>query len=312
MITKHLSTLPRRRASERGIDRATMQPTNCTQQVTLPGGRAAASIFGRFALFALEGHSTDLRAGHVDIFDIETSSWSAGQLSAARTNMCSTTWKHLAIFAGGTADRGQPKSNVVDVWDSTSREWSVHNLKIGRDLLACASAGNYTVFAGGSAPQANQSETASVEIWNHHTGEWTHHTLSQPRKKPEAVGVGQYVVIAGGEIAKPKPPPLSPSPKASSPPLAGYTATVDVFNTANGQWFTDQLISPRQYFGAAHVSGKAVGAGPGGVAIFGGGFLNGVRLGSVDIYDPASRRHTRAQLSHNRSNLKAYGIGHDR
>lgn len=289
-----------------------MQPTNCTQQVTLPGGRAAASVLGRFALFALEGHTTDLHAGHVDIFDVETSSWSAGKLSAARTNLCSTTWNHLAIFAGGTADRGQPKSDVVDIWDSTTHEWSTRNLKIGRDLLACASAGNFTIFAGGSAPQVNQSETASVELWNHQTGEWTHATLSQPRKKPEAVGVGQYVVIAGGEIAKPKPPP-SPQSIAPAPTVGGYTATVDVFDTATGHWFTDHLVSPRQYFGATHVSGRAVGGGQGGVAIFGGGFFNDVRLGSVDIYDPETRKHTRALLSHNRSNLKACSLGaHDR
>ena len=290
----------------------TMQPTNCTQQVTLPGGRAAASVLGRFALFALEGHSDDLHAGQVDIFDVETSLWLAGRLSAARTNLCATAWNHLAIFAGGTSDRGHPKSDLVDVWDSKTHEWSVQRLQIGRDLLACASAGNYTIFAGGSAPQVNQSETASVEIWNHHTGEWTQATLSQPRKKPEAVGVGQYVVIAGGEIAKPKPPPSSPVPPSSTPPLTGYTATVDVFDTATGHWFTDQLLSPRQYFGAAHVVGKAVGASEGGAAIFGGGFFDDMRLGSVDIYDPATRKHTRAQLSHNRSNLKAFGVGNDR
>jgi len=168
-------------------------------------------------------------------------------------------------------------------------------------LLACASAGDVTIFAGGSAPQANQSETASVEIWNHVTNQWSNGTLSQPRKKPEAVAVGTKIVIAGGEIAKPP-----------NHGLGGYTATVDVYDTVTGKWSTDTLISARQYFGAAHASGKAVGAGPDGVAVFAGGFYNRIRLASVDIYDPMTTQHYAGQdLSHNRSNLHACSAGKD-
>jgi hypothetical protein len=275
---------------------------NCSNpalSVPIPGAYAAASVLGQFAVFANEGHaSQSADAGKVFIFDSKTASWRTGQrLSAARTNMCATTWKHLAIFAGGTDERGQPKSKVVDVWDSTTDTWTAHSLSIGRDLLACASAGDYTLFAGGSAPQVNQSETDSVELMNHVTGEWTRARLSQPRKKPEAVGVGGRIVIAGGEIAKPH-----------GAGLGDYSAVMDIFDAATLQWSNDSLAGARQYFGAAHAAGAAVGAA--GVAVFAGGFFNDIRLGSVDIYDPAARRHTAgAALSHNRSNLASTSVG---
>ena len=280
------------------------------QNLSQPGARAAASVMGRFALFALQAHSDDNNTGHVYLFDAARRAWSSTRMSASRTNMCSTSWRHKAIFAGGTAGRGLPKSRSVDIYDTITGTWTLHNLTVGRDLLGCGSAGNYTVFAGGSAPQANQSETASVELLNHVTGEWSFlpEGLSQPRKKPEAVTVGSKIVFAGGEVAKTVAQGrYVPTP---SLPLGSYTATLDVLDTADGSWSNASLIGARQYFGAAHASGKAVGAGPDGVAVFAGGFAYDVRLGDVDVYDPFSGRHFGPfALSHNRSNLKGVSAG---
>eukprot|EP00937_MAST-01D_sp_MAST-1D-sp2_P007493 g7493.t1 len=304
---------------------------NCTQQVlALPGARAAASVQGRYALFALQAHADDNNTGHVYVFDGSTRAWSETRMSASRTNMCATSWRHKAIFAGGTAGRGLPKSASVDIFDTSTGTWSLHNLSIGRDLLGCASAGNITVFAGGSAPQANQSETASVEVLNHVTGEWAllARGLSVPRKKPEAVAVGDSIVIAGGEVAKsvvqgrfrprgPRSGPgtARPTPAAGGLPLGSYTASVDVLDAASMTWSNaSRLASPRQYFGAARVAGSAVtaavGAGAEGAAIFAGGFWDDVRLADVDVFSPATGRHgTRYRLSHNRSNLNAASAG---
>ena len=138
---------------------------NCTQQqLSQPTARSAVTVLGRWALFATQAHAADNHSGLVDIFDADSGAWSTSQMSHSRTNMCSTTWGPLAIFAGGSDGRGLPKSRHVDVWDSRTGAWSLHELAMGRDLLACASAGNLTLFAGGSAPQVNQSETASVEV----------------------------------------------------------------------------------------------------------------------------------------------------
>lgn len=269
--------------------------TNCTQQsLSFPGARAAASVLGRYAVFALEAHADDANTGAVDIFDAATGAWRGGRMrGASRTNMCATSWRHLAVFAGGTAARGAPKSRAVDVWDSVSGLWSEYNMSIGRDLLGCASAGNYTVFAGGSAPQANQSETAEVDVWDHDTGVWSRAALSQPRKKPEAVAAGRWIVIAGGEVAK---------SQLQGPAVGGYSDVVDVFDTQTGVWTTTRLPwPPRQYFGAAAAGGRAV---------FAGGFYNDQRLGGVDVYDPADGSWSQAPpLSHNRSNLNAASMG---
>ena len=196
-------------------------------------------------LFAVSSHSDAPGAGHVDIYDVQTKSWSNATLvSGGRTNMCGTVWKHLAIWAGGGPNRGQPKSRAVDAYDTLSGKWMRYNMSIGRDLLACATVANITVFAGGSAPQVHQSETAVVDIWDHTTDTWSIAKLSQARKKPNAVAAGTKIIIAGGEIAK-KPPPGM---------LGGYTDVVDIFDTETGVWSTAKLSMPRQYFGAARAT----------------------------------------------------------
>jgi hypothetical protein len=176
--------------------------TNCTQ-LKIPGtmaGRSAAAVSdgstNTYALFAVNSHdnASDPDNAIVDVFNATTKTWFKTKMSGGRTNIASTTWKHLAIFAGGTANRGQPKSDRIDVWDSRTNTWTLEHMTIGRDLLGCGSLGDYTLFAGGSAPQVNQSETAEVDIWNHVTNKWTTAKLSQPRKKPVAVPVSIHSV----------------------------------------------------------------------------------------------------------------------
>jgi hypothetical protein len=222
-------------------------------------------------------------------------------LSPGRTNMCSTSWKHMAIFAGGTAARGLPKSNLVDMYNTVNKTWAVHKMRTGRDLLACASVGDYTLFAGGSDPH----ETASVEIFNHVLSQWSYANLSVARKKPEAVTVGDFVVIVGGEIPK-----ASQTGGATSrPELGGYSATMDIFNSATNAWTTGKLISARQYFGAARAGCESD---KNGVAVFAGGFYNDERLASVDIYDPMTGVHLSSKnLSHARSNIVGSTVGSD-
>lgn len=262
---------------------------NCTQQHISPGGHVAVTVSDSKVLFAVSSHFDAPSAGHVDIYDVLTKTWSNSTLvSGGRTNMCGTAWKHLAIWAGGGPQRGHPKSRAVDAYNTLTGQWTRYNMSIGRDLLACATVANITVFAGGSAPQANQSETAVVDIWDHSTGAWSTATLSQARKKPKAVAAGNKIIIAGGEIAK-KPPPGM---------VGGYTAVVDIFDTDTGRWSTSKLSMPRQYFGAASATPD--------LAVFAGGFGPGGqtdRLGMVDIYNASSDTWTQASLSVNRSNL---------
>lgn len=266
-----------------------IQITNCTQQkLSCPGSRKGVSVQNQFAVFAMQTHSSAPNAGVVDIFNASSKKWFVTQYSAGRTNIAGTSWRHLAIFAGGTAERGQPKSDSVDVWNSLTNKWSLEHMSIGRDLLAIASAGNCTIFAGGSAPQVNQSETDVVDIWNHATGEWKTAKLSQKRKKPEAVAAGNVILIGGGEIAKPG--------------LNGYSNVVDIFDTVTSVWSTTNLSQARQYFGAARATPE--------LAVFGGGFYNSQRLSVVDIYNATDGTWINGQpLSHNRSNLEAANVG---
>jgi hypothetical protein len=265
------------------LESATASPSfqdtlaNCSQQVmSVPAARSGVGVLGRFALFAVEDHNTSVNSGIVDIFDGHNKTWSVSNMSESRTNMCPTSWKHLAIFAGGSTGRHQPKSDHVDVYDTNTGKWSLHHLKMGRDLLACSSAGDYTIFAGGSAPQANQSETANVEAWNHVTGEWTilPQGLSQSRKKPEAVSVGPRIIVAGGEIAK-SVAQGAYDPGCPACPLGSYTATMDILDTRTMTWeLNSTMPQAMQYFGAARASGAATPGATDGVVVWAGGFYN--------------------------------------
>ena len=279
------------------------------QRIGPPAARAATSVLDAFAVFFVEAHRSDPMSGSVNIFDAQKRAWRpAGSLSRgsySRTNVCATSWQHLAMFAGGTAEPGAPKSDIVDVWNSETDTWSVMHLKQGRDLLACASVGQVTLFAGGSVKIPGQPDTTdSVEIWHHNTQTWTHATLSEPRKKAEAVAVGVYIVFAGGETAN-----------ASG--HTGYSSTIDVYDARyGGSWSVAQMASPRQYFGVAYASGHAFGVAA--VAMVAGGFYNDVRLGDVDVFDPSTGRHldtlangtvVHPTLGQNRSNLRGLSIG---
>ena len=266
---------------------------NCTQQNITPGGHVAVSVNQTSVFFAVDSPYDAPAAGHVDAYNSVTKEWTTTSLhSGGRTNMCGTTWKHLAIWAGGGPHRGLPKSQVVDAYDTTTGTWTSYNMSIGRDLLACASIGDLTIFAGGSAPQVNQSETDVVDIWNHATGVWTSSTLSQSRKKPMAVVAGHKMIIAGGEIAKPP----------SAERLGDYTDVVDIYDSITGSWSTSKLSLARQYFGAATATPD--------LAVFAGGFNSAAyhRLGIVDIYNASSDTWSQAKLSVNRSNLHGANV----
>jgi hypothetical protein len=300
--------------------------TNCSQ-LQLPSGGAGTSATtadDTYAVFAVNSHDTDPNAGEVNIFNATSMKWFKTKLSGGRTNIAAANWKHMAIFAGGTVERGQPKSKSIDVWNSQTNTWSLEQMSIGRDLLGVGSNGDFTIFAGGSAPQVNQSETAVVDIWNHKTNKWTVSKLSQPRKKPHAIAAGNKIIVAGGELAKP-----------SGLQVGGYSSTVDIFDITTETWTVATLSQPRQYFGmsvpsaaasrvlicdacvclSSHAFTGAASATPT-MAVFGGGFANydasrlgaGYRSNVVDIYDATTSKWTTSKLSYNRSNLDAATI----
>ena len=135
-------------------------------------------------------------------------------------------------------------------------------------------------------------------------------------------------MIAGGEIAKGVAqgrytPPLPRGHYAATtdgagvgvPSLGSYSGTMDVFDARSRSWesLNASLPTPMQYFGLARASGAATPGAADGVAVFGGGFYNDVRLGDTHLFDPIARRFTAGPpLSHNRSNLNAASVGSGR
>ena len=113
-------------------------PVHCRPRTAAHSSRFASPFpqsIGYAHTDRAQDHADGKFSGLVDVFDALKKTWSTTQMSHSRTNMCSTTWRHLAIFAGGSDGRGMPKSKQVDIWDSTTGDWSTRQLHIGRDLL---------------------------------------------------------------------------------------------------------------------------------------------------------------------------------
>ncbi len=111
-------------------------------------GSGSAVSIGTKALFA--GGVSGLTAyDRVDIYDVQTDTWSTAQLSAGRFMMGATTIGTKAIFAGG----GTVTNNLaaVDIYESTTGQWSTAQLSVARTFVTGCSVGRYAIFAGGAA-----------------------------------------------------------------------------------------------------------------------------------------------------------------
>jgi len=126
----------------------------------------------------------------VNIYDIQTRSWSAGHLSEARDELAVTTVGHLAIFAGGSGLT--TLSATVDVYDTEMGQWSTASLSDPGSNLSATSLGSLALFAGGVGGGD------VVDVYDATTGQWSTTVLSEPRFALAATTAGPIAIFAGG------------------------------------------------------------------------------------------------------------------
>eukprot|EP01084_Bolivina_argentea_P036923 68262_1 len=248
-----------------------------------PIGVSAITGTNQYALFATEAHINTTNCCNIDIYSYKTNSWSTTTLPEARTNLASTSWNNLVMFAGGNPQKGMNKSNRVDIYDVTTGQWNLKYLSEGRDLVAAVTLNNITMFGGGDG---SGGESSIVDVWNHTTNHWSVMNLSQPRKGLMAASAGNKILFAGGQA-----------------PNENYTRVVDLYDTITLTWSIARLIEGRKYSGATHATMD--------VALFGGGFAPDVsdnRANAVDIYNDTSGKWSVQYLSQNRSGLVATNV----
>ncbi len=110
----------------------------------------------------------------VDIYDVNTNSWTKSQLSDPKSYLAAVGTANTIVFAGGVrvdTNGQQIFYKSVDVYDANTNTWTSANLSEARDFVAGAAAGNKIVIAGGFN---GTDAVKTVDIYDVQTGVWTH------------------------------------------------------------------------------------------------------------------------------------------
>jgi hypothetical protein len=223
----------------------------------------------------------------VDIYDTESGTWSAAQLSAARVGPAAVGLGNKILFAGGVSPT-TGSSNTVDIYDVPSNTWTTARLSVPRWDLAAAAAGTKVVFAGGT----NGPALNTVDIYDISTGAWSTSQLSDARLALAGAAAGNKIVFAGGTGNN------------------GPSQTVDIYDVSTGAWSMARLSVGREQLAAATIGNKIFFGGGNYLATLPGGYIvDSGDTDTVDVYDAAANRWGILRLSKAQEMLSATSVG---
>jgi len=183
------------------------------------------------------------------------------------------------LFYG--SDSG-PQETAVDRLDTTTNTWKSDSLTHVSDIASAVATEQKAGFANDIA----------LDIYDGDSGEWTTGKLpGLPRVGVEAAAAKDHMLFAGGYI----------SDDTSFAPQR----TVNVLNTATGEWSTAQLSQARYYIQSVKIRSQV---------LFAGGHRTSANSATdtsdaVDIYDAASGLWSSARLSLPRSGMSIASVG---
>ncbi len=157
----------------------------------------------------------------VDIYDVNTDSWSQANLSVARGGMGIAASGNKIVFAGGytkNAAYNEVLSKTVDIYDASDDTWSTSQLAVAANYSCAAASGNKILFVR-DQDFSSGSISGTVDIYDVVTGIWSSSTLSEPRVSMAAAGAGNKIVFAGGWSS-----------------VNGFSKTVDIYDAQTGVW----------------------------------------------------------------------------
>ncbi len=171
----------------------------------------------------------------VDIFDINSNTWSTAQLSEARSKISAVVLGKKIYFGGG--QRGQDNySGRVDIYDTETNSWTVKDLILTYPTtLSGAAAGNKVVFYG----------YVGIHIYDASTNNWS--TISDPsynNMDPNfsdwlfgitATSIGNKLYFAGG------------AGEYSNSNITTTYSSIRIFNIDIATWTYSSLNKPKGY-----------------------------------------------------------------
>ena len=144
----------------------------------------------------------------VDIYDMNTNTWSITNLSEARAYSKAVVCENKIFFAGGLKANNTP-SDKVDIYDMQTNSWSSTQLPGGaREVGAAVAIQNKVYFCGGYAAYENPTgfgnvfttPTPIIDIYDNTTGQWSADTMQLNKGSFAAIGVNNKIYLAGGSI----------------------------------------------------------------------------------------------------------------
>ena len=178
----------------------------------------------------------------VDIYDVNTGTWSVAALTEAREGMASAVLGTKAYFAGGYKGSGEV-SDRVDIYDSGTGTWSTATLSVPRAFYGGGvTVGGKVMFAGGIT--ADETCSAVVDIYDPVADSWSTAALSTAREGVQAASVGDYAIFAGGGCG------------VINWYYTSSSSVVDIYNAATDTWTTSNMSAERINFMAATSGNK--------------------------------------------------------
>ncbi len=141
----------------------------------------------------------------IDIYDVETDSWSIDSLSQARCYVGGAVVRDRILFAGGSL--GLEQSKRVDIFDINTKKWSMDSLSAGRSFLNnnVATVCDKVHFVGGDCFNVSSFLVGficsynQIDIYDYQTNQWFQDTLPNGGLADHIVlAVEDNLLVAGG------------------------------------------------------------------------------------------------------------------
>jgi len=143
----------------------------------------------------------ELTVDTVDIYDIDTDTWTTTNLSTARYGMLATVVDNKVLFVGGYGSNG----DRVDIFDQSSSEWTTASLSENKlDGYAAVTSGNKVYIAGGKYctynpdHSINCTASANIDVYDNTTNTWSIETMYEGKFSFAGIAFDDKIYFAGG------------------------------------------------------------------------------------------------------------------
>ena len=186
----------------------------------------------------------------VDIYDVNTQSWSTAELSEPRALVCVAAVGNKIFFAGGgyydpPNDRFSEWFSVyvMDIYDVTANAWSVVELPYGATYNQSAVVDNKIFFSDGYSN--------TIHIYDLNIQSWSTTQLSDGRRDFSMVAANNKVYFAGGSTYS-----VSNNDLISVP-----SNRIDIYDNATNTWSVSSLAEAKSHTAGIAAAGKVYFAG---------------------------------------------------